>query len=164
MKIHIRKPTEFDAAGMADLLNEIIQIGGTTAYTQEITSAEMKAQINSSSKKSNWVIATDDSENCLGFQWIAPRPNIPAEACDIATFVKAGQTGLGIGSKLFDATRRAAEDLGYEWINANIRSDNESGLTYYQSRGFRTYGHLENQKLENGQLVQKTLKRFDLKD
>lgn len=164
MTLHIRPPTDFDVSGMAQLLNEIIQIGGTTAYTSEISANFLKEKIAKNRALSAWHIATNEREDCLGFQWIAPQAYLPAEACDIATFVKAGQTGLGIGSRLFDATRQAADRLGYEWINANIRADNDSGLAYYQSRGFRVYDHQTGVKLENGNTVDKILKRYDLKD
>ena len=87
---------------------------------------------------------------------------MPPQAANIATFVQIGQTGLGIGSALFDATRKAAKELGYVWINANIRADNEGGLIYYQSRGFQDYGIIEGYRMGNGQLVDKRLKRFDL--
>jgi GNAT superfamily N-acetyltransferase len=164
MTVHIRPATNFDASGMAVLLNEIIKIGGTTAYTETIPSTYIKQRLATDPDASAWHVATNDSEECLGFQWIAPNSYLPPEACDIATFVKAGQTGLGIGSRLFEATRAAAESMGYDWINANIRADNESGLTYYQSRGFRVYDHQRGIRLQNGQIVDKVLKRYDLKD
>ncbi|WP_338019733.1 GNAT family N-acetyltransferase [Sulfitobacter sp. PR48] len=87
---------------------------------------------------------------------------MPPEAANIATFVQIGQTGLGIGSALFEATRTAARAMGYLWINANIRADNEGGLIYYQSRGFQDYGVIEGYRMADGQIVDKRLKRYDL--
>ena len=72
------------------------------------------------------------------------------------------QTGLGIGSKLFAATRDAAQAAGYIWINAEIRADNAGGLTYYQSRGFEDYGRIRGYRLGDGTTVDKILKRYDL--
>jgi L-amino acid N-acyltransferase YncA len=69
---------------------------------------------------------------------------------------------LGIGSALFAATRKTAKALGYKWINANIRADNEGGLIYYQSRGFQDSRGIEGYELTDGQVVDKRLKRFDL--
>ena len=110
-----------------------------------------------------WHVAVNDAEEVVGFQWIARGADyLPPEAAEIATFVQVGQTGLGIGSRLFDATKKAAKDLGYKWINANIRADNEGGLIYYQSRGFVDYGRIEDYRMENGQTVDKILKRYDL--
>jgi L-amino acid N-acyltransferase YncA len=98
----------------------------------------------------------------LGFQWVSPHPNLPPESCDIASFVQIGRTGLGIGSALFTATAAAAKALGYKWINATIRADNDGGLTYYQSRGFRTWTVDEGVQLDSGQVVNKISKRYDL--
>ncbi|NNK15315.1 MAG: GNAT family N-acetyltransferase, partial [Sulfitobacter sp.] len=109
-----------------------------------------------------WHVAVDRSERVVGFQWIEPNETLPPEAANIATFVEIGQTGLGIGSALFDATKNAAKELGYVWINANIRADNQGGLIYYQSRGFQDYGTIDGYEMANGQIVDKRLKRFDL--
>jgi ribosomal protein S18 acetylase RimI-like enzyme len=127
-----------------------------------VTGGDMAERMAASPGKSAWHVAVDGSEKIVGFQWITSADYLPAEAAEIATFVQIGQTGLGIGSKLFDATRKAAKSLGYRWINANIRADNEGGLIYYQSRGFVDYGLIENYELSDGQLVDKKLKRFDL--
>ncbi|MDA0924273.1 MAG: GNAT family N-acetyltransferase, partial [Proteobacteria bacterium] len=51
---------------------------------------------------------------------------------------------------------------GYHWINATIRADNTGGLIYYQSRGFRDWRHLTDQRLANGMRVDKICKRYDL--
>ncbi|WP_366111287.1 GNAT family N-acetyltransferase [Aestuariivita sp.] len=130
--------------------------------TRPVTASDLADWMAFAPERSAWHVALDEAEDVQGFQWIEPRDGLPPEACDIATFVRIGKTGLGIGSALFDATRRAARDLGYVWINANIRADNEGGLIYYQSRGFRNYGTVENHVLENGEIVTKILKRFDL--
>ena len=69
---------------------------------------------------------------------------------------------MGIGSKMFDATVKAARILGFEWISANIRADNTGGLTYYQSRNFETYDRKMGVTLADGTVVDKVLKRYDL--
>lgn len=164
MTISVRPGSNADLRQAAELLNEIIAIGGTTARTQATTSRDLGAWLSADPAHSFWCIAEDETGHLLGFQWIGPHPELPADACDISTFVKAGQTGLGIGSRLFEATAKAALDLGYDWINANIRADNSGGLIYYQSRGFRDRGQLENVELADGTRVNKVLKRYDLKD
>ena len=108
-----------------------------------------------------WHVAELDGE-IVGLQWIDQQEYLPKDACDIASFVRIDRTGLGIGSKLFDATQKAAKALGFTWINANIRADNDSELTYYQSCGFRDYDHWPDYKLADGRQVGRALKRFDL--
>ena len=159
--IDIRPALSIDAAAMARLLNEIIKIGGTTAIVRPVTGVDI-AEWMSGGRRSAWHVAVDDTGDVLGFQWIEETDALPPEAAEIATFVQTGKQGLGIGSGLFEATKQAAKRLGYGWIRANIRADNEGGLIYYQSRGFRDYGVIEGYELENGETVDKRLKRFDL--
>lgn len=160
--IHVRPAIALDAPSMASLLNRIIDQGGTTALTTRVTGNDLEEWMAANDGKSAWHVAVNDQEQVVGFQWISTADYLPPDAAEIATFVQVGQTGLGIGSKLFDATRKAARDIGYDWINANIRADNEGGLIYYQSRGFQDYGRIDGYEMANGQIVDKILKRYDL--
>ncbi|WP_299349121.1 GNAT family N-acetyltransferase [uncultured Shimia sp.] len=164
MSLKIRHGTTADLRQISELLNEIISIGGTTALVAPMTRDDFEGWLFANRDRSAWHVAIDEAGELLGFQWIGVWPELPAEACDIGTFVKSGQTGLGIGSKLFDATVQAALNLGYDWINANIRADNSGGLIYYQSRGFRDWDRIKNVSLADGTVVDKILKRYDLKD
>ncbi|QBF29622.1 GNAT family N-acetyltransferase [Thalassococcus sp. S3] len=160
--IQVRRAISLDAAPMARLLNAIIEKGGTTALTKTVSGDDIANMMAEQPDRSAWTVALDDQEDVVGFQWIAPHPKLPPEACDIATFVQIGRTGLGIGSKLFAASSQAAKDLGYIWINATIRADNTGGLTYYQSRGFRDWHFEENVTLDSGLVVDRVSKRYDI--
>ncbi len=160
--ISVRPPIRLDTTDMARLLNEIVEAGGTTARTRAVLPSDIEDLMDRDPARSAWHVALDDTEKVVGFQWIEPSANLPPEAAEISTFVQIGRTGLGIGSALFAATRVAAKGLGYAWINANIRADNEGGLIYYQSRGFESYGKIENYTMDNGQVVDKDLKRYSL--
>jgi L-amino acid N-acyltransferase YncA len=158
-KPSVRPVMGYDLGAMAGLLNEIIAKGGTTALTLPVTPDEIAGWTRS--PKSAWHVA-EQGGTILGFQWIEPWDPLPPEAANIATFVRSGQTGLGIGSALFSATEPAARALGYGWINANIRADNAGGLAYYQSRGFRIWKHVAGVTLDDGSIVDKIWKRYDL--
>ncbi|MEX3017643.1 N-acetyltransferase family protein [Gymnodinialimonas hymeniacidonis] len=161
--ITVRKAHDLDAREMAEILNEVIQIGGTTALTGEIEAQYFIDRMKTDPETSSWLVAETAEGAIVGFQWFTKGEGyLPPEAAEIATFAKPGQQGLGIGSKLMDATKAAAKAQGYKWINANIRADNESGLTYYQSRGFEDYGKIEGYQMADGRRVDKILKRFDL--
>lgn len=160
--IRVRPAMQLDTASMARLLNEIIKIGGTTALVRPVTGQDISDWMGFAPERSAWQVALDDGERVVGFQWITTNESLPPDAAEIATFVQVGQTGLGIGSALFSATAKAAKELGYVWIRANIRADNEGGLTYYQSRGFRDYAVIEGYELADGTTVDKRLKRYDL--
>ena len=163
MTVHIRRAGALHAGAMADLLNAIIARGGTTEMTDPVTREMMIDKMARRAEAAAWHIAEDENGALLGFQWIAPWDDLPETACDIATFVRVGQTGLGVGSALFEATKAAARALGYDWINATIRTDNEGGLIYYQSRGFEDYKTLDPAPLADGFVVGRRCKRFDLR-
>jgi len=160
--IHIRPAMALDAVSMARLLNAIIDQGGASAITAQVSSNELADWMAANDGRAAWHVAVNDSEDVVGFQWIESADYLPPEAAEIATFVRIGQTGLGIGSRLFDATRAAARAMGYKWINANIRADNEGGLIYYQSRGFQDYSKIDDYEMSDGHIVDKVLKRYDL--
>ncbi len=159
-KIHIRKAGPLDAENIAVLLNEIIAEGGTTAMVRPVPATDIQKWMTQSNAV--WHLAENDAGNILGFQWIEPHPDLPEDATDIASFVKVGQTGLGIGTALFEATVKAARGMGYRKIDAIIRADNSGGLAYYQSRGFETIRLLPDSELEDGTRVDKIWKRFNL--
>lgn len=157
----IRPAHDLDAGEIAALLREIIAIGGTTALTGHVSRDDILGWMGR--PNGFWHVAETEEGEILGFQYIAPGAGyLPPDAAEIATFAKTGKQGLGIGSKLFEATRKVAKDLGYAWINANIRADNDSGLAYYQSRGFEDYGKIEGYQMADGRVVDKILKRLDL--
>ncbi|MBF9042730.1 GNAT family N-acetyltransferase [Rhodobacterales bacterium HKCCE4037] len=161
--IHVRPAHDLDARQMAELLNEVIAIGGTTAMTGQVDAQYFIDRMQQHPEASSWIVAEMPDGEIIGFQYITRGGDyLPPEAAEIATFAKPGQQGLGIGSELMEATKAAARRLGYAWINANIRADNESGLTYYQSRGFEDYGRIEGYRMADGRVVDKILKRFDL--
>lgn len=161
MTLHIRPAGPLDAGPMADLLNEIIRIGGTTAITTELTGDGLRDWMRGA-RGGVWHLAEDEQGTIMGFQWIEESDALPVDATSIATFARAGATGLGIGSALFDRTRQAAADAGYKWICAKIRADNTGGLAYYRSRGFEDYGRVRDVTLSDGTVVDQILTRFDL--
>ena len=155
----VRRANGFDTREMAELLNEIIAVGGNTARTEPARPDDFLPLLSMPSRVCH---VAEIGAAIVGFQFIQPHDGLPPDAADISTFVQRGKTGLGIGSALFEATAQAARDLGYRWINATIRADNQGGLIYYQSRGFRDWRHLHDQRLGNGLRVDKICKRFDL--
>ncbi|MCH2066968.1 MAG: GNAT family N-acetyltransferase [Shimia sp.] len=161
-QITIQKGSPVDLRQTADLLNEIIAIGGTTAMTKPMSRDDLEAWLMADQDCSTWHVAMTDDGTLLGFQWVGPWGDLPPEACGIGTFVKVGRTGLGIGSKLFEASVTAARALGYTWMDAEIRADNEGGLAYYQSRGFENYKRKDGVRLDNGTEVSKIHKRYNL--
>lgn len=161
-RLHITRACAADTREMAELLNQIIDLGGTTAFLDPLTSSDIQDWVDTAGARGLGFVARTEAGQMVGFQWVDPHPTLGRDVAQIASFVRPGATGIGIGSQLFNATRKVTRDLGYAWIDATIRADNESGLTYYQSQGFETYRTDSTAQLSDGRQVGKISKRFDL--
>lgn len=98
----------------------------------------------------------------LGFQALARHPDLPSDWADIATFAKVQPKAKGVGTALFETSKKLLGSLGIVAINAAIRADNEGGLAYYEKMGFKTYQVLEGVKLRSGRPVDRFLKCFNV--
>lgn len=161
MSITIRPVQTSDIVQMTELLNEIIAIGGTTAYLTARSEADIASWVARGGTKASWHVA-DENGVVLGFQWAEPHDQLPVDAASVATFVRVGTVGKGVGTLLFGATIAKARALGFVWLNASIRSDNTSGLTYYTKMGFTDWKVEPDAALSDGQVTGKHHKRFDL--
>ena len=164
MNLTTRPATAKDATAMAALLNEIIAIGGTTAYEEPFTGESMDHHYVSARNLIACTVAERDGE-LLGFQglfWPDEENTFPAGWAFIATFARVGRTGGGVGRALFAATVKAAHGAGVRTIDATIRADNTSGLAFYSRMGFTDYGCLPGVPLKDGTPVDRIRKRFDL--
>lgn len=159
-----RPATAKDATAMAALLNEIIAIGGTTAYEEPFTSESMDHHYVSARNLIACTLAEKDGD-LLGFQglfWPDEGDPFPVGWAFIATFVRVGRTGGGVGRALFAETVKAARGAGVRTIDATIRADNTSGLTFYGRMGFTDYDRLARVPLKDGTLVDRIRKRFEV--
>ena len=145
MSIAIRPARRPDAPRMCDLLNEIIARGGTTAFRDPFSDDRMICDFIAPPLGIGCFVA-ESSEGIVGFQalewsdpnWAGPDP-LPADWAFISTYVARSAQGRGIGRRLFEATRAAAEAAGVTAIDANIRKENLVGQAYYSRIGFRDY-------------------------
>lgn len=163
MELRIRPTVRADAPVLADLLNEIIAAGGTTAYETPFTpDAFADAHIDGPGVITS-VLAEDVDGRAMGFQILLASDRLGPGWGDIGTFARRGSTTRGIGSALFAATRRAALDAGLTTINATIRADNAGGLRFYSKMGFVDYAVARGVPLADGAPVDRISRRFDLR-
>lgn len=160
--VTIRRAGPADARDIAAMLSTVLASADTSAILGPVEAETIRGWMAAAPARSRWLVAEGAAGEILGLQWIEPHAGLPDEAANIATFVLPGRQQLGIGSALFAATERAARDLGYVWINATIRADNEGGLVYYQSRGFRVWTRETGVEIAPGRVVDRICKRFDL--
>ena len=137
----IRSASVDDAAGMAAVQNEIFAAGLRKVPTGVATVLENYIE---HADRIECVVAEDEDGRILGFQSLryawADNPYGVAEGWGIiGTHVSPQAARRGVGSALFAATRKAAEDRGLKNIDASIGADNPLGQGYYEAMGFTTY-------------------------
>lgn len=158
----VRPATPADAPAMTALQNEIIAIGGTTAYQQPRTEDEVCEDYITAPEAVCCHVALEPDGKLLGFQALGRWPGLPEGWADIGTFVTPARQRSGAGAALFAATIAAARAKGVTTINGTIPADNAPGLGYYARRGFTDYASDPGWALDDGRVVGRISKKFDL--
>lgn len=157
----VRAAVRADAADMADLVNQIIRIGGTTAHEDEMPPEQVAGYYIEGPDVFCGVVAVEDGR-LIGFQSVGRHPALPDGWGDIGTYVALDMQRNGVGAALFAATCVAARAAGLRVINATIRADNVPGLASYARRGFVDYALDPEYRLRDGRQVGRISRRFDL--
>jgi ribosomal protein S18 acetylase RimI-like enzyme len=159
----IRPAVVGDAPQMAILLNSLIAVGGTTAHLTPITVDKMRDHYILPAAAVSVQVALTNGQ-LSGFQFLGWQTNpddpMPDGWAVIASFVAVDRGQLGIGQKLWSATRRAAVAAGVQTIDATIRADNVGGLKYYSGLGFANYAEIPHLPLSNGTPVTRIRKKL----
>lgn len=160
LNTRVRPAVLGDAPQMVTLLNAIIAAGGTTAHQTPLDVTEMRNHYIAKPTLIACHVAISNGR-LSGFQYLARDTDREGWGI-IATFVGLDRSKMGVGQKLFSATRFAAKDADIKIIDATIRADNVGGLKYYSGLGFKDYDVLHQIPLTDGTLVDRIRKRFDL--
>lgn len=156
----VRPALPSDAAAMTALQNRIIRIGGTTAHQVEHSVEEVRDAYVTGPGVVCCHVAEEGG--IVGFQAVERYPGLPDGWGDIGTFVDPDVQAKGIGAALFAATVAACRKAGLVAINATIRADNVPGLAYYARTGFVDYAADPAWALDDGRVVGRVSRRFDL--
>ncbi|MCA0927110.1 GNAT family N-acetyltransferase [Ruegeria profundi] len=161
--ITVRPMMSEDVSIACQILNEIIKIGGSTAFETPFTEAFFRQSFLDNSDKICCHVAIEDQGQVAGFQWLGEYDALPAGWADIATFTRRQPILKGAGRALFGETSKYAASIGIASINATIRADNGMGLRYYEKMGFSDYSVACGVPLTDGTPVDRISKRFDIR-
>ena len=159
LHMNIRQACASDITELCFILNEIIAIGGTTAYMAKLSESDFTSHFIGGSNCISCLIA-ERGETILGFQSLSYHPKLADGWVDIATFARVEPKTPGVGSGLFSKTVNLARQKKFEYINATIRADNNQGLSFYTKMGFEDYSISRDVPLSNGTSVDRISKRY----
>ncbi|NNE89388.1 MAG: GNAT family N-acetyltransferase [Silicimonas sp.] len=157
----IRRAAPQHAPQMTTLLNEIIAIGGTTAFEVPVTCQNIVDWYIDGALLSCCHVAVDKHGDIAGFQSVELEEE-PSGVGYIATFARQTPVVKGVGTALFEATKRFVKDAGLTTINAKIRADNVPGLAYYAKMGFEDHSIVPGVPLKDGTPVDRIIKLYHL--
>lgn len=165
MSLTVRHATHADAAAMAELINAIIAIGGTTAYEEPFDAMSMDAAYISLPQLVSCFVAEIDGR-IVGFQGLMRSFDdddpFPDDWGIIGTFAEVGLVRRGVGAALFARTVEAARAASIRTLDATIRADNTGGLAFYSRLGFQDYHRLLARPLKDGTPVDRIRKRYEV--
>jgi len=144
----VRRDSLEDAAGVADVLNNVIAEGRYTALTGHWTAEAELAFLQSFLGPRSELFVAEVAGRIVGHQGIEPfvtYTSTMAHVAHVGTYVHADFQGRGIGKRLAAATFDFARAHGYEKVVIYVLADNEGGLAYYRSLGFEPLGVLKRQ-------------------
>ncbi len=166
MKPVYRPAAAADAPAMVEMLNRIIEAGGTTAHQSRFDADRMLGHYIAPPLAISCYVALH-GDTIIGFQALERADpgwqgegKLPDDWAVIATFVDAGHRGLGVGRGLFALSLEAARGAEARAIDATIRADNGSGLGYYSKMGFSDHAVIKDVPLRDGTKIDRVQKVF----
>jgi L-amino acid N-acyltransferase YncA len=161
--IVIRVAVSSDCEALCELLNEIIQVGGSTAMENPLSTVDFENHFLSGDDYICCHAAETADGKLIGFQSLGYHSKLPKDWADIATFAKLSPKTPGVGTALFQTTLIYARQLEFKGINATIRTDNISGLAYYSKMGFIDYSIDRAVALSDGTPIDRVSKKLEIK-
>jgi RimJ/RimL family protein N-acetyltransferase len=146
---------------MVNVLNPLIRAGESTALDRVFTVDEEKAFISAFPPRGIFHLAERATDGVIvGFQNVGPFATYTdafAHVGIIGTYVDPSGHRQGIGRLLFEATRLAAKEKGYEKFFAFVRADNVAGLAFYERIGFEVIGVAKRHAKINGRYLDEVM-------
>ncbi|NBZ86536.1 GNAT family N-acetyltransferase [Stagnihabitans tardus] len=155
--MEIRDTSPADAAEMAELLNAIIAIGGTTAHQEPKTPDQVRQGYIDGPGVRTSVLACEGGR-VIGWQSIEHWEG----GFHIGSFVRPGIQARGVGAAMFARTLAQARAAGIPEIIASIRADNVPGLAFYAKMGFRDFAQDPDFALKDGRVVGRVHRKLSL--
>ncbi len=143
-ELRVRRASADDAAGIAAVLNRIIEGGRHSLLDTPFSEAEERGFIAALPARAFIHAAVTPGGAIVGFQTVEPWSTFVTREFDhvatMGTYVAEEFRRRGVGAALAAASFAAARAAGYEKILTDLRADNLDSLCYHLSLGFSVVG------------------------
>lgn len=143
MNEKLRLATNDDKDAVIEVLNYYVA-NSTAAYPMTFLGDEAWNQLRFMARENNiWVMENAEGD-FLGFamlKWFMARDSFNHTA-ELSYFIKADQTGKGLGRRLLEKLEDQARALGVKILVANVSSLNQESLAFHQKMGFQECGRI----------------------
>ena len=152
-KLHIRRATPEDAAGIVNVLETVARERVHSAI-ENAWSVEQEARyIEALSPRETLHVALDESRNIAGFQSLdlwSPLLTSMSHVGQVGTFLLPEWRRRGAGRQLWHATKSYAQAAAYRKVVIQVRATNAAAQCFYQGLGFKECGRLTRQVVVDG--------------
>ena len=149
----VRRASLEDAEGIARVVDAVASERIHSAIERAWTPAEQRSYLASLSTREAFHVALVESGQVVGYQSLDLYSRIlssMAHVGQLGTFLLPEWRRRGVGSGLFDATRRFALSAGYRKLVIQVRASNAPAKAFYKRLGFDECGRLRAQVIVDG--------------
>lgn len=129
----VRRAGEADAAGVSDIIAEVLGEGVPVAIDGPMDPGEVRGWLDRLGE-GGAMFALDDGGRILAFAVVEPLAD-DADACFYGAWVRLGERRKGYATRLAEASLAFARERGYRGIRGQLPEGNEPALSYLSAIG-----------------------------
>lgn len=129
----VRRAGDADAAGVSDIIAEVLGEGVPVAIDGPMDPGEVRGWLDRLGE-GGAMFALDDGGRILAFAVVEPLAD-DADACFYGAWVRLGERRKGYATRLAEASLAFARERGYRGIRGQLPEGNEPALSYLSAIG-----------------------------
>lgn len=139
----VRPAVDDDAVQAAYIYNHYIATSHATFELDPIDGREMLRRMQSGREAGYPFLVCEEANGVCGFAYASAHRSRPAYAntVEVSVYVKPGNDGLGIGSKLYESLLSELASDGFHAAIAGISLPNEDSVRLHEKFGFEKVAH-----------------------
>lgn len=141
--MHVRPCTPEDVPQICEIYNRYVLESTITFEEQPLELPDMAARVRACTQRYPWYVCANDVGAILGYAYASQWKERAAyrHTAEVTVYVRAGQTGQGVGSALYAALLPALQALDVHVMLACIALPNKPSVALHERLGFRKVAH-----------------------